>query len=157
MLEYEQNQEELRRKRLDKQLDENKQRRELEEGIEQKIEKLFVKKNIKKYFKDNDGWMRQIFDFYLANFKTDNWQKTNVLSYHGFMKLCAQMNIFPLLMDSREVQLLYRSTTRNQKIDKRMLKGINFKEFQEALVRISMKKTQVLNAADQELKQGEVS
>lgn len=73
--------------------------------------------------------MEQIFDYYLTNYKTDNWQRTNVLPYRGFMRMCAQMNLFPLLTTAREVQLLYRSTTKDQRINEVLLKGINFKEF----------------------------
>ena len=128
-----------------------------EKDQEERIQHFQNKKDVKVWMKENKSWMTQMFDYYMTNYKTDNWQKTNVLPYRGFMRMCGQLNIFPILMNVEEVQLLYRSTTKNQRINEVLLKGIDFKEFQEAVLRIAVKRAQILNAVDEEFKNEIVS
>ena len=66
--------------------------------------------------------------------------KNDILHYRNFIAFANQFNLVPTLVKLPEIKVMYRSCTRHKSLDDDTPIGLDFRGFQEMLVRIAAKK-----------------
>ena len=120
-------------------LKKERERREKEKASKLIIDKLYKSEEIQSWFVQYHKQFDHIFNYYKNSVDYTNNKNNNKEYLHmfGFFLFCSQFNIFPGVMHSDEVQMIFRSVLKVN--NDKAANALNFDEFQQALFRIAIK------------------
>ena len=128
--------EEERKKKMDMVLERERERREAEKKFKEKLLTIQNSEPYQAVYKKHSKPLKHVFEYY----KED--PATEVLNFPGFMHFASQLNVFPALLNPEELNLIFRSLTRDKN---KAEMGLKYDEFQQALLRIAIKAKVTLN------------
>lgn len=116
-------------------LEKERERRNVERKFNEVLVTIQNSEPFQHVFKKYGKTLKHVFDYY----KEDPASK--VLPFSGFMHFASQLNIFPALLNSEELNLIFRSLTR----EKTGEVGLLYDEYLQSLLRITIKGKNTLN------------
>ena len=121
---------------MDVQLEKERERRNGEKKFNERLIAIQNSEPYQAVYKKNIKSLKHIFKYYKEDPATD------VLTFPGFMHFAAQLNVFPALLNPEELNLIFRSLTRDKT---KAEMGLKFDEFEQSLLRIAIKAKVTLN------------
>lgn len=115
-------------------LEKEKEKREKERQINAEIVRLHESPQIQSFYSAHAKSLGAVFKHYKESATRE------ILTFKELMTMGAQLNIFPSLVSSEQLKLIFRSLTR----DKKEI-GLTYNDFLQALLRISVKAQPILN------------
>jgi len=89
----------------------------------------------KAFYSKHEKQLQQVFKFYKEN------QNSEYLTFKSFMTFAAQFNIFPSLLPPEQLNLIFRSLTKEHR---KALNVLSYDEFLQGLLRIAVKSQSML-------------
>lgn len=127
---------------------------ELKEKNNEEIHGLFSSPDIAAIFKQFHPNLKGLFEFLIkTTFLSITERKHNnevIMERWHYFNYAFQLN--PLIIGVKEVQNIFRAVTKDKQIRKEYYLGMNFEEFQQALLRIAIKHKTVFNKIAEKIK-----
>jgi hypothetical protein len=130
-----------RKKNIEQTLEKERQKREKEKLIRQEIKELQNKESISSIFEKYQEELLSIYNYYIENTELSldvAYNKEN-LQFKGFMTFVVEFQLSPQILNFEKMLLIYRSTTKDKTLKDKVPIGVDFKEFQQTLLRIAIK------------------
>ena len=102
--------------------------------------------------------LRTLFDFLLKSTFTSLTEKkhNNEVIYETWLFFNIGFKVTPVILDVKEMQLIFQSLTRNKHQTKDYYVGLDYQEFCQALLRAAVKHKSVFNKLSVKMKDGKL-
>ena len=130
-----------RKRAIEQTLEKERIKRDKEKQLRQEIKELQRKPEIQSIFSKYQEELNIIYNYYIENTELSldvPYNKEN-LQFKGFMTFAVEFQITPQVLNYEKMQLVYRSTTKDKTLKDNVPIGVDFKEFQQCLLRIAIK------------------
>lgn len=152
---------EEKKKKLESLFVQEREKRKREQEHNEKISSLMNSEPIKQCFSQNEMQLQYVFKHFTdllvdpkviqSNLQDDS----SILHYRNFFAFANQFGIVPGLFSVNEMKLIYRSATKHMDLDRSLPVGLDFDRFKELLLRVAIKKQEVMNRLASEPRQQE--